>query len=113
MKIQFLWFAGCPSHDIALDRLASALDQEGVTPEIEIVEIKTEQQAEKYRFIGSPTIRIDGADIDPPGQEALYRLTCRTYITKDGRFSPVPSDQLIRDGIRRHSTVTERKELQS
>jgi hypothetical protein len=99
MKVQLLWFAGCPSHDVALERLRLVLEQEGVEPEIEIIEVQTDDEAERYRFIGSPTIRIDGVDIVPPSQEIPYRLTCRTFVTEEGRFSPVPPETVMRRGV--------------
>ena len=102
MKIEFFYFADCPSHGAALERLRKVLREEGVSAGIEIVKVKTDSQAARLRFIGSPTIRIDGRDIDPGGLEGQApALTCRVYHHEDGRFSPLPSEQMIHAALRR------------
>jgi hypothetical protein len=101
MHIQFLYYEECPSHEAGLQRLREAMSAEGVDAPIEIVKVETEAQAEALRFIGSPTILIDGADIVPSSGEALYRLTCRTYRLEDGRFSPLPSAATIRAALQK------------
>jgi hypothetical protein len=101
MKITFLYYEDCPSHDAALDRLRQVMAEEGIQTEIEIIKVETEEQAQRLRFIGSPTIRINGLDIDPPPPDAYYALTCRAYHLEDGRISPLPSPDMIRRGLRR------------
>jgi hypothetical protein len=99
MNITFLYYEGCPSHDEALDRLRHVLTEEGVETEIQIIKVETEEQAQRLRFIGSPTIRIGGQDIDPLPPDAYYALTCRAYRLEDGRISPLPSLDLIRRAL--------------
>jgi hypothetical protein len=53
----------------------------------------------RERFIGSPTIRIDGVDVQPTAQEP-YGLTCRVYHRRDGRVSPTPDPADVRDALR-------------
>lgn len=103
MKITFLYYEDCPSHEIALDRLRQVMAEEGVTAEIEIIKVETERQAQSLHFIGSPTIRINEQDIDPPPSNAHYALTCRAYRLEDGRISPLPSPDMIRRVLRIHS----------
>ena len=100
MKVTFLYYEECPSHDVALERLRSVLSEEDVEAEIEIIKVETEAQAQRLHFIGSPTIRIDGRDIDPPSSEAYYALTCRAYQLEDGRISPLPSPNMLRRALR-------------
>ena len=100
MKVSFLYYEDCPSHDLALDRLRQVLAEEGIQAEIEVIKVETEEQAQRLRFIGSPTIRIDGQDIDPPPSDAHYALTCRAYRLEDGRISPLPSPDMIRRALR-------------
>jgi hypothetical protein len=65
-------------------------------------EIKTEEDAKQWNFCGSPTIRINGVDIDPNGAQAQrIGLNCRIYHTPDGRVTPVPSGEMIRKAIDR------------
>lgn len=100
MHISFFYFDDCPSHDIALDRLRQVLVEEGIQVDIEIVKVETDEQAQRLRFIGSPTILINGQDIDPPPPDSSYALTCRAYRLEDGRISPLPSVGMIRSTLR-------------
>jgi hypothetical protein len=101
MEITFLYYEGCPSHDLALARLRQVLTEAGVTARIEIVKVVTDEQAQQSRFTGSPTILIDGQDIDPPPPDAYYALTCRAYTIQEegGRISPLPSVVMIRNAL--------------
>jgi hypothetical protein len=96
MKIEFLYFEDCPSHETALARVKQVAAEEGVTADIEIIQVETHEQAQIYRFTGSPTIRFNGRDIDPPPAGVEYSLACRAYHLRDGRISPLPSLEMIR-----------------
>lgn len=100
LNITFLYFEDCPSHNAALDRLKNVMTEEGIDAPVKIIKIETDEEAERRQFIGSPTILIDGRDIDPPQHGASPALTCRTYHLEDGRFSPLPSVAMIRRGLR-------------
>jgi hypothetical protein len=101
MTVELLWWEGCPSHPEALADLERVLREEGVPAEVTRVEIEDDEQARRERFPGSPTIRIDGRDIVPPGEGEPYSLTCRVYRTRDGRVSAVPDPEDVRDAVRR------------
>lgn len=64
MRIRFLYFRGCPHAETALNLLKEVLREKGVEEEIEIVEIKSEKDAKKYHFLGSPSIQVDSIDIE-------------------------------------------------
>lgn len=96
MHIQFLYYEECPSHDKALERLQQILTEENLKPPIEVIKVETEQQAQDLKFVGSPTILVNGEDIDPPPADAAYNLTCRAYQLENGRISPLPSPEMIR-----------------
>jgi hypothetical protein len=100
VKVDFLYYEDCPSHELALDRLRQVMAEEGVSVKIEVLKVETDEQAQSLRFIGSPTIRINGQDIDPPPADAYYALTCRAYRLEDGRISPLPSPGMIRRALR-------------
>jgi hypothetical protein len=100
MRITFLYYEDCPSHDQAMARLQKVMAEEGLQADIEIIKVETEEQAKQLQFIGSPTIRVNGQDIDPPPAEAYYALTCRAYQLENGRISPLPSAKMIRNGLR-------------
>lgn len=100
MQIDFYYYEDCPSHEDALARLQAALADAGIADEIHIMKVETEEQAERYAFVGSPTIRLNGADVVPPPENAPYALTCRVYQHDDGRYSSMPSMQQIARAIR-------------
>ena len=100
MTVELLWWEGCPSHPEALAELERILHEEGVDAEVSRVEIEDDEQARREQFPGSPTIRIDGEDIVPPGDGAPFSLTCRVYRTRDGRYSPLPDPEDLRQAIR-------------
>lgn len=101
MTVELLWWEGCPSHPEALAELQQVLREEGVVAEVTRVEIEDDEQARRERFPGSPTIRIDGEDIVPPGDGEPFSLTCRVYRLRDGSVSPTPDPQDLRDAVRR------------
>lgn len=104
MIITFLYYEACPSYDAALDRLRQVVHEEGIQATIKIVKVETEEQAQRLRFIGSPTILVDGRDIDPPPPGAYHALTCRAYRLEDDRISPLPSVTMLRRALQADST---------
>jgi hypothetical protein len=100
MTVELLWWDGCPSHPEALADLERILREEGVDAHIERIEIEDDEQARSERFPGSPTIRIDGRDIVPPGEGEPYSLTCRVYTLRNGRISPKPDPEDVREAVR-------------
>jgi hypothetical protein len=99
--VELLWWDGCPSHDDALADLNRILAEEGLSAPVELVEIESHEQAASERFPGSPTIRIGGEDIVPPGDGEPFTLTCRIYRLRDGRVSPTPDPEDVRAAVRR------------
>lgn len=95
MNVELLFWEGCPSYPEARALLEQALAARGVEAEIELRKVRTQEEAEALRFPGSPTIRIDGRDVDPAGAGARPALTCRIYLLPDGRVSPVPSREQL------------------
>jgi hypothetical protein len=101
MKVELLWWRGCPSWEATLEILRGELAALGLDPEaVAVVEVRTDGEAEEQGFVGSPTIRIDGADIQAPQGEPLG-LTCRVYRLRDGRLSALPDPADIRDALTR------------
>ena len=100
MRVELLFWEGCPSYAKAHAELRALLIEAGLDPAGVIVrEIETQADAELHRFVGSPTIRIDGVDVQPPGEEPTG-LTCRVYRRRDGRVSPTPDPADVRDALR-------------
>jgi hypothetical protein len=101
MRVELLWWEGCPSHPETLGDLNRILGEEGVEADVELVEVKSDDQARRERFPGSPTIRLDGEDALPADPGEPFSLTCRIYRLRDGRVSPTPDPEDIRDAVRR------------
>jgi hypothetical protein len=99
LKVELLYWEECPSHEEALELLRSVLDERGIDVEIEVRHVESDSEAAELRFPGSPTIRIDGRDVDPAGADARPSLTCRIYRLEDGRVSPVPSRSQLEEAL--------------
>ncbi|MFN2224794.1 MAG: thioredoxin family protein [Anaerolineae bacterium] len=100
VKIEFFFWEDCPSHPKAWDLLQEVLAEEGVQADVERIEVVTDEEAARWSFPGSPTIRVDGVDVDAVGAGQMgTALTCRVYVLEDGRFSPVPSKEMIRRAL--------------
>ena len=93
--IELLYWQGCPSHPEAKALLEQVLAELGRDDEIVLTEVTSDAEAERLRFPRSPTIRVDGRDIDAMGANGRPSLTCRIYHLPDGRVSPVPSREQL------------------
>jgi len=94
LRVTLRYFDGCPHWRTLFDRLRQVLREEGlldVEPVLEQVE--TAEDAERLRFVGSPTILIEGRD-PFGGTEAAFGLSCRVYTTPDGLAGSPTPDQL-------------------
>jgi hypothetical protein len=98
-RVELLWWAGCPSWERALADLREEMRALGLDPAaVEVREVPTDEDAERERFVGSPTIRIDGRDVQPLSREPAG-LTCRIYTLRDGRVSPLPDRADVSDAL--------------
>ncbi len=98
-KVELLWWEGCPSWGQALADLRDAMEELGLDPgAVELREVPTDDRARREAFVGSPTIRVAGRDVQPPDDEPLG-LTCRIYRLRDGRVSPTPDPADLRDAL--------------
>ena len=90
MKIEILYLDGCPNYAPALVRLRAVLLREGLPAEISEIVVKDESAAQALRFIGSPTIRVDGLDIEPASRNVEDTgFACRRYP------GGLPSEEMI------------------
>ena len=85
MHIEFQWFDDCPNHTHARELLHEVLTERGIDAEVEDIAVNDVETAERVRFAGSPTIRIDGLDIEPDFVDSGdYTPRCRLYATANG-----------------------------
>jgi hypothetical protein len=101
MKIELLYFDGCPSYQALRPKLEALLAREGVEDEIELRQVETSEAAEDERFLGSPTLRIDGEDVDPgAAARSDFGMKCRLYRSAEGAAG-VPPEDWIAEAIQR------------
>lgn len=100
MKVELLYFEGCPSYEALLPELRNLIASEAIAAEIELRRVETIEEAQRERFLGSPTVRVDGADVDPgaEGRED-FGIKCRLYRSDDG-LGHVPPQEWIRAALR-------------
>lgn len=107
MEIEFLYFESCPHWREALARVEEVLVEERGIHEIRLIPVETLAEAQRHRFFGSPTLRLDGQDMDPAGWGRLdYGLGCRVYPKADGSIHPVPPKELIQQALRAHRPIS-------
>lgn len=107
MRIELLYFEGCPSFKALLPSLRALLRREGVDEEVKLRRVESVEAAERERFLGSPTVRIDGIDIDPGAAERDdFGLNCRIYRSAEGA-SGIPPEHWITEAVRRERTGPE------
>lgn len=100
MKVEILYFEGCPHHRATVERITEVLHEEGLQAELSEVNVPGEAVAQALGFLGSPTVRIAGLDIEPEARASRsYGMMCRTY-TEAGRREGLPSKAVIRAAIR-------------
>jgi hypothetical protein len=96
MRVEVLYFEGCPNHAPAVERVRAELVSHGLPKEIEEIEIHDQTEAESLGFLGSPTVRVNGLDIEPEARNLKsYAMSCRTYL-EGAVHSGLPSNELIR-----------------
>jgi len=103
MKIELLYFDGCPSWQTALANLRTAVQLERLASPVALVTVEDDAAASRFRFLGSPSIHVDGRDLWPQ-ERAEYHLSCRVYSTPEG-MRGWPTVAMLRDRL--HTIVEE------
>ena len=97
--VEILYFEGCPNHEPARALVERVATQLGLEPVIELVEVADPHAAVALRFLGSPTVRVDGLDVEPAAQERRdFALSCRIYRGERG-VSEQPDARWLRDAL--------------
>lgn len=109
--IEVLYFDGCPNHEAFLPHLTDLLQNHGIAVPLTLIRIDSDADAQAHRFLGSPTVRVNGRDVEPGAVErdsdevrdggGPYGVQCRLYPPGDGtgRASGTPHDQWILDAL--------------
>jgi ABC-2 type transport system permease protein len=98
MRIELLYFDGCPSYRNTEEALRGVLAEEGVEAEVELVAVNRDAEAWRLAFPGSPTMRIDGRDPFPVSEQREWSLACRAYATPEG-MKGTPTAAMIREAL--------------
>jgi len=98
-RVEILYFESCPNHEptrMLVERLARRLRLE---PEIRLVEVADPDAAVELRLLGSPTVRVDGVDVEPGAEERRdFALSCRIYRSESG-VAEQPDERWVRDAL--------------
>ncbi|MEP7345260.1 MAG: mercuric transporter MerT family protein [Gemmatimonadaceae bacterium] len=106
MKIEILYFDGCPHYMPAVELVNEVLREERSTAQVVAVNVPDQTTALATGFLGSPTIRVNGLDVEPEARALRdYGITCRTYQA-NGRMEGLPSRELIRQAIREDGSAS-------
>jgi hypothetical protein len=99
VKIEILYFDGCPNHGPAVQTVEAVLKEEGIGATISEVNIQNAEVARDLGFLGSPSIRVNGLDVEPEARSAHdYGMMCRTYLV-NGRREGLPPREMLREAI--------------
>jgi hypothetical protein len=110
VNVELLWWEGCPSTERALEAVRTAVSELGLSGvEVQMREIGTDDDAQAAGFVGSPTILIDGEDLVPAAADETIGLSCRVYRRRDGRMSPIPDPDDLREALQRAAQRAEVK----
>ncbi len=96
MKIEVLYVPNCPNHTVAVDRIREILSSDEIEKFVSEILVRDAEMAQLLKFPGSPTVRINGQDVEPQsGKDVEFGMMCRLY--SDG--SGAPSTQRLRAAI--------------
>lgn len=100
-RIEVLYFDGCPTWKQAVELVRRIVVDVGLdqSSEVHAVRVESDEDAQRLRFLGSPTIRVDGRDVDRSTEGAVdFGLQCRLYRDGD-RFSGLPPAAWVRAAL--------------
>ena len=101
MKIDLLYFDGCPSWLSGLENLKAALQAEVLEADIRLVQVEDDAEAARLKFLGSPSFQVDGLDLWTEERER-YNLSCRIYTISQG-MRGAPTVEMLREKLRTQS----------
>ena len=104
--VEILYFDGCPHHHSAIALVERVSRELGLEPELRLVNVPDQEAARQLRFLGSPTVRVGGRDVDPRAEQRDdYALSCRLFRTEVG-ISGQPDERWVREALLREAGVS-------
>ena len=99
MRIEVLYIEGCPNHEPTVTRIKAMLENLGVAGEVVESPINDPGAASTLRFLSSPTVQINGVDVEPSARTSnQFGFMCRAY-PNGPRREGIPSRELIREAL--------------
>ena len=98
--VEILYTDECPFWKETLRLIEDTAKDLKVVVAIRKVKISSKKDAEKLRFPGSPTVRVNGVDIDPAAKEVAGGIGCRIYMFKGSTYE-FPPKEMIKFGFER------------
>ena len=99
-RIEVLHVDDCPNHEELLPRLRALLADHAIDADLVTIRVGSADAADRLRFLGSPTVRVNGRDVDLTAADRTgYGLQCRLYRAPDGTVAGAPSDAMILDAL--------------
>ena len=98
MRIEVLYFEGCPSWQTGVENLHAAMRLEGLSGSVQLIEVQDDEDAQRRRFLGSPSFQCGGDDLWPQNRQE-YAMSCRMYQTPDG-LRGWPTVEMFRERLR-------------
>lgn len=100
MTIEVLYFQGCPDCEPTMDRVRQVASRLGIEAAVREAAVSPNDDPAALKYLGSPTVRVDGRDIDPTSRDhTSYGFGCRTFADQG-----VPSEELIETALREAAT---------
>ena len=98
--IEVLAFEGCPNTEPTIALVQRLVNEMRLDVEVRRVEVPDAETAVAQRFLGSPSIRVNGRDVEP-GADARsdYAFSCRVYRTESG-LKGAPEERWLRNALR-------------
>ena len=97
--VEIFFFEGCPNYEGARELAEQVAAELGAEPDLRLVNVETADEARRLRFLGSPTIRVNGHDVEPGADDRSdFALSCRVYRTDSG-FNGQPEESWVRDAL--------------
>ena len=98
-RVEILYFDGCPNHEGTRELVERVAGELELDAHPELVEVPDADAARTMRFLGSPTVRVDGRDVEPGAEDRTdYVLACRVYRGERG-FSGQPDERWVREAL--------------
>jgi hypothetical protein len=95
MRIELLYFEDCPHYEAFAEHVTQLMESRGINSPLERVRVQNSEEAERLRFLGSPTLRVNGTDVESSAVGRTdYGMQCRLYHTSRG-FRGTPPDDMI------------------